>query len=114
MVLPITAIVAVGNGFTVTVVEAVFVHPLAFVILNVIVAVPAVTPVTTPVALTTATAEFEVDQVGFKLVVANVVVEPTHTEVIPVIAFAVGNGFTVTTVAEDVAEHPFASVTVTV
>jgi hypothetical protein len=80
----------------------------------VIVAVPAVTPVTTPVALTTATAEFEVDQVGFKLVVANVVVEPTHTEVVPVIALAIGNAFTVTTVAVDVAEHPLASVTVTV
>ena len=44
----------------------------------------------------------------------KVVLEPTHTEVVPVIAATVGNAFTVTTVAADVAEHPLLFVTVTV
>ena len=111
---PIAAIVAVGCGLTVTVVDAVFEHPLVLVMLYVIVAVPVVTPVTTPVALTVATPVLELDQVGFKLVVPKIVVVPTHNAVDPKIAVVVGNGFTVTVVTADVAEQPFASVTVTV
>ena len=45
---------------------------------------------------------------------ANVVPEPTHTDVVPVIAATVGSGFSVTTVAADVAEQPLLFVTVTV
>ena len=44
---------------------------------------------------------------------ANCVVKPEHTLVAPVIAATVGNGFTVTVVAVDVAEQPLAFVTVT-
>ena len=43
-----------------------------------------------------------------------VVVEPTHTPVLPVIEATVGSGVTVTAVAADVVVHPFKSVTVTV
>ena len=114
MVFPIAAIVAAGNGLTITVAEAVFEQPFAFIVLYVIDAVPAVTPVTTPVALTVATDAFELVHVGFELVVPKVVVVPTHKSVVPVIPDAIGNGFTVTAVAEDDAEHPFASVTTTV
>jgi hypothetical protein len=108
------AIVADGSGLTVTVADAVFEHPFAFVMLYVMFAVPGVTPVTTPVALTVATAVFELDHVGFKLVVPKIVVVPTHNAVEPKIAVVVGNGFTVIVVAVDVAEQPLASVTVTV
>jgi hypothetical protein len=45
---------------------------------------------------------------------ANVVPDPTHTAVVPVIAATVGSGFSVTTVAAEVAEHPLLLVTVTV
>ena len=110
---PIVAMVADGSGLTVTVVDAVLEHPFEFVMLYAIVAVPGVTPVTTPVALTVATAVFELDHVGFKLVVPKTVVVPTHKAVDPKIAVVVGNGFTVIVVAVDVAEQPFASVTVT-
>jgi len=80
----------------------------------VIVADPVEIPVTTPVELTVAIAVFELVHVGFALVVLKLVVVPTHIAVVPEIAVAVGKGLTVTVVAEDVAEHPFASVTVTV
>jgi hypothetical protein len=113
-VLPIAAIVAVGNGFTTTTEEAVFEQPLASVIPYEIVADPDDTPVTTPVALTVAIEVFELDQVGFTLVVARFVVVPTQSEVLPVIAAVVGNAFTVTVVAAEVIEQPPALVTVTV
>jgi hypothetical protein len=77
--------------------------------------VPALTPVTTPVdAFTVAVAVFEEDHVPPVVTLAKVVLEPTHTEVVPVIAATVGSGFSVTTVAADVAEHPLLFVTVTV
>ena len=112
--LPIAAIVAVGNGFTTTAEDAVFEHPFASVIPYEIVADPEDTPVTTPVALTVAIEVFELDQVGFTLVVARLVVVPTQSEVLPVIAAVVGKAFTVTVVAEEVTEQPPALVTVTV
>jgi hypothetical protein len=79
----------------------------------VIVTLPATRPVTTPVELTVATAVSLDDQAPPVVAVANCVVNPEHTFVAPVIAATVGNGFTVTVVAVDVAEHPLAFVTVT-
>jgi hypothetical protein len=107
------AIVAVGKLFTVTVVVAVFVQPLT-VTVYVIVVVPAVTPLTTPPALIVATEVLLELHVPPVVALDNVVVEPTHTPVLPVIEATVGRGVTVTVVADDVVEHPFKSVTVTV
>jgi hypothetical protein len=78
-----------GNGLTVTIV--VVVQPLVNV--KVMAAVPAVSPETTPVdAPTVATRTFPLVHVpGNELL--NVVVEPTHTEAIPV---GDGVAFTVT------------------
>ena len=45
---------------------------------------------------------------------ASEVVDPAQTVVVPVIAATVGNGFSVTTTACDVAEQPALLVTVTV
>jgi hypothetical protein len=53
------------------------------------------------------------DQVPPAVADANCVVKPEHTFVAPVIAATVGNGFTVTAVAVDVAEQPLALLTVT-
>jgi hypothetical protein len=53
------------------------------------------------------------DQVPVVVADANCVVNPEQTFVAPVIAATVGNAFTVTVVAVDVAEHPLAFVTVT-
>jgi hypothetical protein len=113
VVAPPAVIVAVVPAFTFTVAVTEFVHPFASVMLYVIVAVPAVTPVTTPVADTVATAVFDDVHVPPVVADANCVVKPEHTFVAPVIAATVGNGFTVTVVAVDVAEHPLAFVTVT-
>ena len=80
-----------------------------------IVVVPAVTPVTTPVeALIVATAVLLDVQTPFAVVLDNVVVDPVHTAVVHVIDATDGNVVTVTAVAELVAEHPSAFVTVTV
>ena len=77
--------------------------------------VPALTPVTTPVdAFTVAVAVFEEDHVPPVVAFAIVVPDPTHTAVVPVITATVGSGFSVTTVAAEVAEHPLLLVTVTV
>jgi hypothetical protein len=88
-------------------------HPLASVTVYVIVAFPAATPVTTPLASTVATAASLVDQTPPVVALAIVVVAPSQTIVLPVIAATTGVGFTVTTTAEDVEEHPEAFVTVT-
>ena len=53
------------------------------------------------------------DQVPPVVAEDNCVVNPEHTFVAPVIAAIVGNGFTVTVVAADVAGQPLAFVTVT-
>ena len=60
--------------------------------------VPADTPVTTPVeGFIVATAGLDdVQTIVPVAVVDNVIAEPTHTAVDPVIAGAVGNGLTVT------------------
>ncbi len=75
---------------------------------------PTAAAVTTPVDAMVATAVFELVHVPPVLVVANVVVEPTHTDDVPVIAATTGSGLTVTAVAGDVVEHPEALVTSTV
>ena len=91
-----------------------FEHPFTSVTEYVMVADPAATPVTTPVeASTVATVASDDVHVPPVVADANCVVKPEHTFVAPVIAATVGNGFTVTAVAVDVAEHPLALVTVT-
>ena len=80
-----------------------------------IVVVPAVTPVTTPVEeLIDATAVLLDVQTPLAVVLDNVVVDPVHTAVVPVIDATTGNAVTLTAVAALVDEHPSAFVTVTV
>jgi len=79
------------------------------------VVVPAVTPVTTPVeALMVANAVLLDVQTPLAVVLDNVVVDPVHTAVVPVIDATTGNAVTLTVVAALVVEHPFELVTVTV
>jgi hypothetical protein len=73
----------------------------------VIVAVPAATPVITPLeALTVAMPVLEELYVPPVVVEVNVVVEPIHTDAVPVSAATVGAVFTVTSLVTDVV-HPF-------
>ena len=74
----------VGKGLTVICAVEDAEHPFT-VAVYVIIAVPAVTPVTTPEELMVATAELEVVQTPFGFVFASVAVEPAHNEVGPVI-----------------------------
>jgi hypothetical protein len=64
------------------------------------VVVPAAIPVTTPEALTVATAVLEEDQVPPAVTSARVVVDPAQTTVVPVMAATVGSAFTVTEAVE--------------
>ena len=75
--------VNIGVTLAVTVTVTVETPPQLFV--NVIVAVPAATPITRPEVLTEAIAELLVLQVP-ELLLANCVVDPTQTEVFPVMA----------------------------
>ena len=75
------------------------------------VADPAATPVTTPEALTVATAVLLEDQVPPAVASLKFVVEPTQTEAVPVIAAATGRALTVTPVVTAVVQ-PLALVTV--
>jgi hypothetical protein len=84
-------VIAAGVGVTVT--TLVVVQPPTDA--AVIVAVPGVIPVTTPVPDTVAMAVLELLQATGLVVVLRVVVLPTHTVAVPVIA--VGTGVTVTT-----------------
>jgi len=85
-------LIAAGAGFTVTTAEAV---QLPAVVVNVMSAVPAETPVTTPVPETTvATPVAPLLQVP-AMALVSVVVAPTQTVRVPLIV--PGNGFTVTT-----------------
>ena len=71
---------------------------------------PAATPVTTPVeALTVAVAVLDDVQTPPAVTSDKVVVEPSHTEVVPVIAATVGNALIVTVVVTELT-HPFALV----
>jgi hypothetical protein len=82
----VTPVIAptVGRAFTVTGEVEADEQPFA-VTVYVIVAVPAVRPVTSPKGLTLATAGLEVVQTPFGFVLASAVVAPTHKEVAPVI-----------------------------
>jgi hypothetical protein len=60
------------------------------------VAIPAEIPVTIPEVFTVATAMLLEDQVPPVVASPSAVVDPTQTELIPVIAATTGNAFTVT------------------
>jgi hypothetical protein len=75
----------VGRAFTVTLVVTLVEQPLAFVTVYVMVAEPAVMPVTLPVASMVATAVLLEDQVPPTVTSARVVVDPAQTLVLPVI-----------------------------
>jgi hypothetical protein len=109
VVLPVQTFVAPvilpasGSGFTVTTLVATPVHP-PLVTEYEIVAVPAATPVTIPVALpTVAFAVLDDDHIPPLVALLRVLVLPTHTLAVPVIVPAAGAAFTVTTA---VAIHP--------
>ncbi len=105
---PIAA--SVGNAVTLTVACAFDVQPFV-VTVYVIVAVPADTPVTTPVELTEAIAALDDVQTPFAVALASAVVEPEHTSVVPVIAATTGIALTVTVVVtDDVQPLPFVTV----
>jgi hypothetical protein len=74
------------------------------------VADPAATPVTMPEALTVAMAVLLEDQVPPAVTSLKVVVDPTQTLVVPVMAATTGSAFTVTPVVTAVV-HPLALVT---
>ena len=59
---------------------------------------PAATPVTTPVELIVAVAVLAVDHTPPVVVEASVVVEPAHTDVVPVMAATTGKLLIVTVV----------------
>ena len=72
-----------------------------------IVAVPAVTPVTLPVIVfTVATAALDVVHTPPDVVLVKIVAEPIHAFIVPPIAASVGNAFTLTTACA-FAVHPF-------
>jgi hypothetical protein len=75
------------------------------------VADPAVTPVTTPETLTVATAVLLEDQVPPAVTSLKVVVDPTQTEVVPVIPATTGSALMVTPAVTAVVQ-PLALVTV--
>ena len=71
------------------------------------VVLPAATPVTTPVdASTVAVAVLDDVQTPPSVTSDKVVVAPSHTEVVPVIAATVGNALIVTVVVTELT-HPF-------
>ena len=84
-------------------------HPFA-VTVYVIVVLPAATPVTTPVdASTVAVAVLLELQTPPAVALVSVVVEPTHTPVVPLIAATTGNPLIVTAVVTELVQ-PFAFV----
>ena len=107
-------IAAVGKVLTVTNTLCEFTQPFELVVEYVTATVPALTPVTNPLAPTVATAAFAELQTGLFAVVLSKEVDPTQTVGVPVMAEALGKLFTLTTVGADVLEHPLAPVTVTV
>ena len=99
-----------GNAFTATVVLVVLVQPFALVTLYVIVALPAATPVTTPVLeFTVAVAVLLELHVPPKVVLLNVVVDPIHTFEVPVFAVKLGKALIVTVAVTELVQ-PFAFV----
>jgi hypothetical protein len=105
-VVPVIA-ATTGKLLIVTVVVTALVHPFEFVYVYVIVAVPAVTPVTFPVIeLTVATAALDVVHTPPDVVLVKIVLDPIHAFIVPPIAARTGNAFTLT-VACAFAVHPF-------
>jgi hypothetical protein len=103
---------ATGSGLTVTVVETELTHPKLFVTVYVIVVVPAAIPDTMPEAASIVAIAALLDvQTPPEVVLVSAVVEPTQTEVVPVMAATTGNGLIVT---EELTElvHPFVFVNV--
>jgi hypothetical protein len=90
----VTPVIAAGKGFTITVLE--ILQPLELV--KLINGDPAATPVTIPVGPTTAREELLLVHVPAPPPSANGVVEPAHTDAVPVIAG--GNGLTVASTVE--------------
>ena len=105
---PIAA--SVGKAFTLTVACAVEIHPFV-VTVYVIVAVPAATPVTTPVEASTVATALDDDQTPPVVALVNVVAEPAHTSVVPLIAATTGRALTVTACVTKLVQ-PFAFVMV--
>jgi hypothetical protein len=105
---PIAA--SVGKAFTLTVACAVEIHPFV-VTVYVIVAVPAATPVTTPVEASTVATALDDDQTPPAVALVNVVAEPAHTSVVPLIAATTGRALTVTACVTKLVQ-PFAFVMV--
>ena len=104
----------VGKVFTVTVVDALSLHPLALMTKYLITLVPAATPVTTPVLLfTVATDVVVLLQLPPIIVLLNVVVLPIQTLAVPVFAATVGFAFTTTVTLLVAALQPPIGVTVT-
>ena len=87
----------VGNGLTVTVDVTIVTQPKPLVTVYDIVTIPADTPLTMPVEPTVATNVLPLLHTPPLVASLNVVVEPAHTLMVPVIADTVGNGLTVTT-----------------
>ena len=107
-------IVAAVPLFTFTVAVAVFVQPFEPVTVYVIVAEPAVTPLTTPVdEFTVATAVLDDVHTPPAVAEANCVVEPVQTFVAPVIEATVGFTLTFTVIVNvDPEQDPAVGVTV--
>ena len=105
---PIAA--SVGKAFTLTVACAVEIHPFV-VTVYVIVAVPAATPVTNPVEASTVATALDDDQTPPAVALVNVVAEPAHTSVVPLIAATTGRALTVTACVTKLVQ-PFAFVMV--
>ena len=103
LVFPVNA-ATVGNAFTVINFVAVVEQPLA-VTVYLISAVPFDTPVTTPLEFTVAIPVALLVQTPPAVVLLNIVVDPTHTEVAPVVAATIGKAFTVINFVT-VLEHP--------
>ena len=109
----LVALLTVGVGFALTVTVAVtaFTQPKPLVTVYDIVEEPADTPVTTPPALIVATAPLDELHTPPAVASDKVVVLPTHTVVVPVIAATTGSALTVT-VAVTAVTQPAPLVTV--
>ena len=105
---------ATGVPVTFTVAVCADVHPFAPVVVYVTVAEPIPFPTPAPVvAFTFNTEVFELDQTPLDTGFVNEMELPTHKDEGPAIGAFAGAANTFTAIGADVAEHPFAPVTVT-
>jgi hypothetical protein len=100
-----------GRALTVIVVDTAVTHPFALVTVYEITEVPDDIAVTTPVALTVATAGVALLHIPDAVALARAVVAPTQTLAVPVILATTGRALTVI-VVDTAVTHPFALVTV--